>query len=335
MMKSALWMLVALTGCAQQGLEQADVNELAADQVAPPLPQTMVLNLTDPLTPGQPVQIQVTGATPNSQIFLVRSNGQIGAGQCPPQLAGGCLGITPGGSGYQLVPMRTNAAGTAQMNVPLPANLPLGLTLVFQAVDPNGPKGSNTLTRSTASNCTDDGFEQNDTPGAATAGANFPVQANTCPMDEDCFGAIIQPGDVGTFTVTFDDAGDGDVDVTLYDIPGGTILDTSGGTTDLEEVSWFNGTGAPVPVAACMDLYADAGGPVGAIYEVDYASSTPASCQPDALEPNDDSASARARTPGSTPNLSSCFADRWGLVHRPGPGRPDRHRHRQPHVRRG
>jgi hypothetical protein len=276
MMKSALWMLVALAGCAEEGLEPVDFNDFVDDQVAPPLPQTMVLNLTDPLTPGQPVQIQVTGATPNSQIFLARSNGQIGAGQCPPQLAGGCLGITPGGSGYQLVPMRTNAAGTAQMSVPLPANLPLGITLVFQAVDPNGPKGSNTLSRTTASNCASDAMEPNDTSAAARSRSpGITSNLNACMSDVwDWYTIQATAGQMITVNVPHTYA-EGDIDLFAMDGAGPNdvtalitnALEYDRGVIDLATVSFTAATTGTYWLA--VQAYSDNGATPGSTYELD------------------------------------------------------------------
>ncbi|HMV65737.1 MAG TPA: pre-peptidase C-terminal domain-containing protein, partial [Myxococcota bacterium] len=139
----------------------------------------------------------------------------------------------------------------------------------------------------------------------------YPATGNSCPQDDDCFGAVLQNGQAGTFTMTYDYTNDGDVDLTLYDIPGGTLLDVSAGTTDVDEVTWYNGTGAPVPVAACANLYSDNGGAPGAAYRMALSITTPVACAADALEPNDDSGTARARTPGHTAALSACMADRW------------------------
>ena len=117
-MRSLLPLL--LLACADPTLDP-ELPPLVDELAPPPLPQTIALDITDPIIIGQTVNISVTGASPNTSLYLVRSNGSYGAGQCPPQLGGYCLSITTGRSGYALVPMRSNAQGNASLSFPVPA----------------------------------------------------------------------------------------------------------------------------------------------------------------------------------------------------------------------
>jgi hypothetical protein len=133
---------VALLACFV-GCEVPAPEGMVSSQL--PLPWNLDLQALDPWMAGQTVELRISDANPHSPIYLVRSDGQIGAGLCPPQLRGECLDITPGTTGYLVASLRTNAQGVATLRAPIPANLPDGARLVFQAVDVARLYGSNPL----------------------------------------------------------------------------------------------------------------------------------------------------------------------------------------------
>lgn len=282
------------------------------DQAPPPLPMTLSLQLTDPLVPGAPVRINVTGATPNRTIQLVWSNGLIGPGPCPPQLGGACMSITQGISGLQLIPLRTNAAGAATLNSVLPPTLRPGSRLAFQAVDPATPAGSAPVERVIAAPaCNDDVWEENDTPGTATVNPALPAFAVACENDLDHYVYDVPVGQQIELSVTYDPVADGDVDLLLIDAVTGAQLDASTSATDTDTVSWINATANPASVIAVASLVDDVGGPAGADYELLLRYNANPTCTADRLEPNDTSGAAVPRAPGSYGGLTACLADRW------------------------
>ena len=282
------------------------------DQAPPPLPMSLTLQLTDPLVPGAPVRINVTGATPNRTIQLVWSNGLIAPGPCPPQLGGACMSISQGVSGLQLIPLRTNAAGAATLNSVLPPTLRPGSRLAFQAVDPSVPAGSAPVERVIAAPaCADDVWEDNDAPGTATINPALPTFANACEADLDHYSYVVPPGQQIEVSVTYDPVTDGDVDLVLLDAATGAQLDASTSAGDIDTVTWINPTANPTTVIAAASLVDDVGGPSGAEYEVLLSFTPNPSCTPDRLEPNDTSAAAIPRAPGTYNGLTACLADRW------------------------
>jgi hypothetical protein len=117
---------------------------LSVSAAAFALPQTMTLSVTAPLVPGEPVLVRVTGAPANAPLVLVQSDGVEAPGACPAPLAGDCLDITAGPSGYTLVPVPLTAdpSGVAEFQGVLPAGVPAPQDWVLQAVHVGSATGN-------------------------------------------------------------------------------------------------------------------------------------------------------------------------------------------------
>ena len=92
------------------------------------------------------------------------------------------------------------------------------------------------------SGCVDDGYEDNDTCGAArevTPGTYRNLQI--CSGDDDWFAVDLKAGDTLTVTIFFGHA-QGDLDMRLYDTDCSTQRDYSGSGTDNEEVAYTAAT---------------------------------------------------------------------------------------------
>ncbi|HMV69390.1 MAG TPA: LamG domain-containing protein [Myxococcota bacterium] len=86
------------------------------------------------VVPGEHVVLQVSGAPANARVALVRGSGP--GSTCPPPLNGSCFDVA---NGVLLTWVRANADGFASLDVPLPANLPTGLSFGLQAGVIQGP----------------------------------------------------------------------------------------------------------------------------------------------------------------------------------------------------
>lgn len=308
-----------LLACADPTLdpELPPLDALPGDEAAPPLPQTMALSITDPIVIGQTVNISITGASPNTTLYLARSNGTYGNGQCPPQLNGYCLSITPGGSGYGLVPMRTNGQGSASLAFPIPTNVPPGL-LVFQAVDPVHFSGSNVLLRQiVSSGCPTDPYEDNDNQATARAGVPNNLIADVCPGDDDYYSYTLAGNESFTATATFDHISDGDIDLYLLDAAGAQLDAATSITSDVEEVQYVNTSANSMTVTLRAHVFdrplqgpADFG-PPGVPYTLDVVRASGA-CPRDRFEPNDTSATAAIIGANTAyAGLGACPVDTW------------------------
>jgi hypothetical protein len=299
-------LVLALAAC---DVESSDPSSLASEQAA--LPQPMTLTVAPQLVAGQPLQLQVTGAQPGANLLLVRSNGVIGAGGCPAPLNGGCLDITPGTSGYIVqANLTANAGGSVVFNPTLPTTLPTGARVTMQVVAVSAALGSNPVSQLVVdpNACVDDGFEPNDSPAQRTVNPATPLDAAVCEGNDDYFAFLVPPGQVVTVSAAFDHAGDGDVDLELYDANGGQ-LDVSAGTTDLEEVFYHNTGAGPVPVVAKVILFDDNGGLSGAEYTLSATTAPPAVCVEDAYEQNDSSTATTPLTAGVPVDVQTCAGD--------------------------
>jgi hypothetical protein len=311
-------LLLALAAC---DVESSDPASLASEQAA--LPQPMTLTVAPQLVAGQPLQLQVTGAQPGANLLLVRSNGVIGAGGCPAPLNGGCLDITPGTSGYIVqANLTANANGSVVFNPTLPSTLPTGARVSLQVVAVSAGVGSNPISQLVVdpNACVDDGFEPNDTPAQRTVNPSTPLDATVCDGNDDYFAFLVPPGEVITVSAAFDHAGDGDVDLELYTATGG-VLEVSAGTTNSEQVVFYNVSGSPFPVVAKALLWDDIGGAPGAAYALDVAYGPPPTCVEDVYEDNDTDTTAAPLTLGVPAEVQSCESDvDWFSVNASGAG---------------
>ncbi|HMV65738.1 MAG TPA: PPC domain-containing protein [Myxococcota bacterium] len=311
------WLSLLLAAC---GVNSSVPLDLPREAASPPVPEAMTLQMSSTLYPGGPFVVQVSGAVPGAPIQLMRSTGTIGAGDCPPELEGGCYGITRG-SGYAVtLTLTANNAGNASFNGTLPATVPIGTVLAFQVIDTVANTGSNALARGVQNPpapCTDDAFENNDTAPTARINPPNPVTgAISCPGDDDWWGLILPPGQQITATATFDHAAEGDLDLQLFNPITGVLFDTSESLQSPEVVSVYNGSASNLRLGVRAWVYthpltgpADWGNP-GVPYTLSLSVGPPNLCPVDANEPDDDAASqAHALAPGVSPTFGACASD--------------------------
>ncbi|MCB9680005.1 MAG: CAP domain-containing protein [Alphaproteobacteria bacterium] len=105
-----------------------DLDEPAVGTAAAQAPPPLVLTVP-PLLPGQPATFSVDGAIANALVVVARGTAA-GSGPCPPELHGGCLGVT---QPLLLGAARADATGFAAITVDVPTTVPVGLPSVFQA----------------------------------------------------------------------------------------------------------------------------------------------------------------------------------------------------------
>jgi hypothetical protein len=301
--------LAALTAC---NVDQQDgAALLPADQLAPS--STLVLTM-DALIPGEPVTITVTGAQPNDSVLVIRSTAGEGldAGLCPTgnpvDLGGNCMDIL--GPYTLTLSGRADASGTATWSLPAFPNLP-PVDIWFQAVVADGVDSnkSNALYNPVLAPCATDAFEPNDDLASAPM---LPIGITpgltSCEGDDDFFMTPAVPdGEVVTATAFFSDDGEGDLDLEMLTGPA-TVVDASFTTTDDEEVQFLNTSGAAAPVGIRAYTFADvvAPGVVGIPYDLAIDIAAPAPCVDDALEDNDDAASAFTAPVGTPWSAVSC-----------------------------
>lgn len=120
------WLLLALAGCAVDGVE----GSLPGEQAAPPEQLTPAW-----LVRGERVDWRVRNLAPRSQVRLGASLAGEGVGPCPPSHGGACFGIA--GPVTQVASGRTNAAGSLTLSFTVPAGLP-GDTVWAQVMTASG-----------------------------------------------------------------------------------------------------------------------------------------------------------------------------------------------------
>jgi hypothetical protein len=99
-----------------------------------------------PLTPGTSTTWTVEGAAPGDSVVILRGTASAN-GACPPVLQGECLGLA---SGVQVLGTATaNGAGTATLTRTVPARVPAGRDVSFQAVVRVGAQLSPVVTTTT------------------------------------------------------------------------------------------------------------------------------------------------------------------------------------------
>jgi hypothetical protein len=206
-----------------------------------PLPQSMILSIANPLLPGVLLDALVTGAQPGDTILLVRSNGGLGAGGCPSPLNGDCLDILRGTSGYIVqTTMTADALGQAVYSPIVPATVPLGASVSFQAVVVASGQGSNPVARVVGpSACVDDDLDG---------------YGEGCALGPDCDDDVAQ-----CTTDCADLDGDGlaecseplGTDVLLYNGQGGGAYDIY--EDDL--VDFYAASGVTATISASSDVF--------------------------------------------------------------------------------
>jgi len=131
------------------------------------------------------------------------------------------------------------AAAPADTPTPTPTTPPGATdTPTPTPTTPPGPTDTPTPTPTQPTGCVDDGYEENDTCGAArkaTPGTYRNLQI--CSGDEDWFAIDLKAGDAMTVTILFSHA-QGDLDMRLYDTDCSTQRAYGGSTTSNEEMSY-------------------------------------------------------------------------------------------------
>ena len=169
MLRLALWASLGLMACGE---------ELPGVSAPPGL-----LGLTiDPLVPGTTAALVATDAAPGATVgFMMSASTGL---WCSPLINNACAGLAaPTLLGTDVA----DASGTAQLSVPLPANLPVGVRRFFQAVAPGrNTVFSDVVEAATESSC-GDGVLQ---PGeACDDGGLVPGDgcSDTCAVEYDTF----------------------------------------------------------------------------------------------------------------------------------------------------
>ncbi|MEQ1507318.1 MAG: vWA domain-containing protein [Myxococcota bacterium] len=105
-----------------------------------PLRMALTLSLDGALSPGNPARWIVAGANPGETVRVVYSTNGQGAGPCPAQIGGQCLGIL--GPTTLFPTIVADATGTAVLAVNVPGSVPPGAALSLQAVAVRGVGGA-------------------------------------------------------------------------------------------------------------------------------------------------------------------------------------------------
>lgn len=124
--------VIVLASCAVEE-PAGDAAEVLPDDAVGPA-RSFSLTVT-PLVPGGPATFRITGADPNQRVFLFRGTATQQGGWCPPAIAPDCLDLraTP----IQQFTVRTNAQGSATVNVTVPNPVPAA-AVAWQAAYRNG-----------------------------------------------------------------------------------------------------------------------------------------------------------------------------------------------------
>ena len=159
-----------------------------------------------------------------------------------------------------------------------------------------------TLSLGSASSCTTDSYEPNDSIGAAVLIASPSSPGITaCPTDSDWFELDVGPNEVQFINALFSHS-EGNIDTYLYDAAG-LLLESATSTTDDEDIVYTTVVGGSLFLEVV--LTADAGVVPGNVYEVELSKTQV--CSADPYEPNDDASSATTLSPPfSEVNLTLC-----------------------------
>jgi hypothetical protein len=152
----------------------------------------------------------------------------------------------------------------------------------------------------------DDSFEDNDdctTPWALAPGVYPGLYVEKEVSDPDYFQVTVPNGSFIAAVASFTHA-NGDIDMSLEDLGCVNQLDWSGSTSDDEDVTWLNNTGASVDVVVRVYIYSGAAITCNNYnLDVQVFADPCAGAPDDGFEDNDDCASATIGAEGQFPGL--------------------------------
>ncbi|HHO52878.1 MAG TPA: right-handed parallel beta-helix repeat-containing protein [Deltaproteobacteria bacterium] len=192
--------------------------------------QDLTLTFTQ-LLPGNTVDYTVTNLNANETVYILRAVGT-GNGACPAQIGGECLGIT--GPLSVLGTPVADATGTATLQILLPASVPVGTNVSFQAAAIRGLGGVDSVVSNaigatvTGANLCPVYADPNVLPGGdGSVGNPFPSIGYALAFrDPACDEILLKPG---TYDENVDYAG-ANVAISSTDGPGSTtLMSTVGG----------------------------------------------------------------------------------------------------------
>jgi hypothetical protein len=146
----ALCSFLVLAACDIEGeVPSATLDALPETQVGPPINEGFTLRVFGPagsistVVPGDPIEflVRCVGVCPDSpptNIVRIAAvvGGTAGPGICPGPLGGACLNITGGNTTLLPFTIVPDPSGLGSFTGVLPATIPSGTTIAFQAVDP-------------------------------------------------------------------------------------------------------------------------------------------------------------------------------------------------------
>ncbi len=106
-------------------------------------PDPLTLSLSNTWTPGQPINLHVTGALPGERVYIGRSTSGAAGGPCPAILGGSCLDIESPATLWTT--QTADANGEVDWNPTLPGTAPSATTVYVQAAIPRGVNGDQSV----------------------------------------------------------------------------------------------------------------------------------------------------------------------------------------------
>jgi hypothetical protein len=212
-------------------------------------------------------------------------------------------------TGLNQLDSSTGVSGTERVSGPRALQDSSFLVRVYGYSQSSDVAYSLRLTLEPPVDCTDGGFEPNDSAASVTnlaPGAYTGLYlCATNPADEDWYRIPVQAGQRLSARIAFNDD-DGDLDLYLYDLTGANLLDSStSGYSDVEEV---RGPRASQAGGFLVRVASD-----GLLEDTHYALAIdldrPLDCSDGGTEPNDTPALATSLSPGVHAGLLICDTD--------------------------
>ncbi|MCB9682495.1 MAG: FG-GAP repeat protein [Alphaproteobacteria bacterium] len=201
-----------------------DLPTALPDDLLPP-PMTLTVGT---LSPGQPLNLSVTGANPGDPVYFAYGLGGVGAGPTVPFFGGLQLGILPPVGPLPGQPVIANASGNATYSVIAPNSVRAGTVAGFQAVGrtragAGNSYASNAVSR-TSTRCFADGYENDDDWNVGTElRRTVPIGKTLCWGDDDWYYLDTPGGATATFQIT-STAGEGATRAELWHWVGSSFV---------------------------------------------------------------------------------------------------------------